>query len=49
MKEAGPAIGHMSAGEQQLLRADRQMLEFYANRGKAISAYANRKSQLGVK
>jgi hypothetical protein len=48
MKEAGPAIGHMTAGEQQLLRADRQMLEFFANRGRAITAYAARKSALGL-
>jgi hypothetical protein len=49
LKDAAPALTGMSAADQQLLRCDRQMLEFYANRGKAITAYAQRKSQLGIK
>jgi hypothetical protein len=49
MKDAEPAIGHLTAAEQQLLRADRQLLEFYSLRGRAISAYSARKAQLGIK
>jgi hypothetical protein len=49
LRDAAPALTNMSASEQQLIRLDRQLLEFFANRGKAITAYASRKAALGLK
>jgi hypothetical protein len=33
----------------KLLRLDRQLLELYASRGRAIAAYTKRKAEFGLK
>jgi hypothetical protein len=51
LKDAEPAIASMPdpAKTRNLLRLDRRLLELYAVRGRAISFYANRKAEFGLK
>jgi hypothetical protein len=54
LKEAEPAVAAIAKpGEQtkmmSLLRLDRNLLELMAVRGRNLTGYANRKSQLGLK
>jgi hypothetical protein len=54
LKEAEPAVAAIAKpGEHtkvmSLLRLDRNLLELMAVRGRNLSGYANRKSQLGLK
>jgi hypothetical protein len=49
MADAAPAIAHMPDKDRQLLRCDRQLLELYASRGRNLSSYSARKTQLGLK
>ena len=51
LKDAEPAIASTPdpAKTKNLLRLDRQLLELYASRGRAITIYTNRKAALGLK
>jgi hypothetical protein len=48
LRDAGPAIARMPAKVRDLLRLDRQLLERYALRGRHMTAYAKRKSELAL-
>ena len=51
LKDAEPAIAGTPnpAKTKNLLRLNRELLELYASRGRAIAAYANPKAEYGLK
>ena len=50
LKDAEPAIASTPdpAKTKNLLRLNRELLELYASRGRAITAFTNRKAALGL-